>query len=44
MEQLDKGMCDGRLVPSRIELVCEGIKGEWIFSEVGDVEHGFGIW
>jgi len=43
VQERDKAVCDCGSELSRIEIVGEGVEGEGILSEVGDVEHGFGV-
>ena len=44
MEERDEAVRDGGAVLSWVELVSEGVEGEWVLPEVGDVEYGLGVW
>lgn len=44
MKQANERMCHGRSVFSRIEFMSEGVERIRVAAEVGDVEHGFGVW
>ena len=43
MAEPDEGVGDRGAVFAWVELVCEGVEGQWVVAEEGDVENGFRI-